>query len=60
MRFMQNFVMQGFYLNFNNIHGHLGISSERKQLVFFLCKFQILLRYYGEASFVLTKMLLNS
>ena len=25
-RFKQNCVMQGFYLNFNNIHGHLSLA----------------------------------
>lgn len=54
------FVAQDFYVNFNNTHGHLGISSGRKQLVFFLYELQILLASFGESSTVLNKMLLNS
>lgn len=48
-----------FCLNFNNIHEHLGISLERKE-VFFWYKLQILLYYFGEGSTILNRMLLNS
>ena len=49
IRFKQNSVMQGFCLNFDNTHGHLGFSSERRQPVFLGCQLQVLPQRCSEA-----------
>lgn len=51
-----NSAVQSFCLNFDNTHGHLGFSSERRQSAFLGYQLQILLQHCSEDSTVLTQM----